>query len=376
MMQKVKNAAKQLLDKLPGGNYIVFESIPVCSDNSRAVFDEMQRRGLQKKYKMYWWVPDKKADLPKFPNTSYLDLKTRWNRLQFRWVTNRAKCQICCNSFLTASLPTHKAFYLTHGTALKKLNDYYLPEGISHTVIASEHVREPMARELRADPETLVPLGYPRNDALQCAARDMHTLFPGDFKKVVVWYPTYRQHKGGMKTASSNALPVLHDGQSAIALNETAKKLGVLLVVKPHFAQDLSYIRQYELSNILFIDDRFFTEHRISSYEFVGSCDALITDYSSIFFDYLLCDKPVAVIWEDIEDYRKNPGFAMDPETYMRGSHKIYSLTDFQQFLGSLAAGEDPYAQERRELNALLNHSNDAQNARRVTDFIVETAKL
>jgi len=375
-MRSIKKILKRLIDKLPGGNYIVFESKPALSDNSKAVYDEMLRRGLHKKYRMYWWVEDKKADLPKLPNTGYLDLKTRWNSLWFRWITNRAKCQICCNSFLLASNPSQTAFYLTHGTALKKLNDYYLPEGITYTLIASDHVKDVMARELRADPDTVVALGYPRNDILHKASRDLHSVFPGDFRKVVVWYPTYRQHKNGLKTDSKDGLPVLHDTASGLRLNAIAKELGILIVVKPHFAQDLSYIKQYDLSNILFIDDRFFAENGLTSYEFVGSCDALITDYSSIFFDYLLCGKPVAVIWEDMEEYRQNPGFAMDPEVYMAGSHKIYTLADYEDFLRSLAAGEDPYGEERSRLCGLLNYAADGENARRVVDFIMEKANL
>lgn len=376
MLQAVKKAAKWILDVLPGGNYIVFESKPDFSDNTKAVFDEMLRRDLHKKYRMYWWVEDKKADHPRFPNTGYLDQKTLWNRLEFQWITLRAKCLISCNAYLTTRLPSRKAFYLTHGTALKKLLSMSPMEGVQHILIASDHVKEPMARELRAEPDTLTALGYPRNDVFHQPPRDLHALFPGNHKKILVWYPTYRQGKGGRMTGSANALPVLHDGKNAVALNETARQCGVLIVVKPHFAQDISYITQYDLSNILFINDRFFRDHDISSYEFVGSCDGLITDYSSIFFDYLLCDKPVAVIWEDIEDYRQNPGFAMDPEEAMAGSHKIYDLEDFRQFLKSVAAGDDPFRQERKALNARMNYASDGKNTQRVTDFIIEKAKL
>ena len=376
MLRTLKNVAKWLLNNFPGGNYIVFESRPILSDNTWAVFQEMQRRGLQKKYRMYWQVADKSAELPRFPNTAYLDRNNFWNRIQFEWITLRAKCMICCNDFLCVRLSTRRSFYLTHGTALKKLNNDYLPEGISYTLIASEHVKESMAKELRADPDTLVALGYPRNDALTQSPRNMHELFPGDFQKVVVWYPTFRQHKNGLKTASANALPVLHDSQSAITLNEAARECGILLVVKPHFMQDLSYIKQYDLSNIVFIDDQFFVEHNISSYEFVGSCDGLITDYSSIFFDYLLCDRPVAVIWEDIEDYRKKPGFAMDPKESMRGSHKIYTLNDFLAFLQVVSAGEDPLRDERQKQCALMNYASDGKNSQRVTDFIIAEANL
>ena len=376
MLRTVKNAAKWLIDSMPGGNYIVFESIPNLSDNTRAVFDEMQRRGLQKRYRMYWWVADRKADLPRFPNTGYLDQKTAWNRFRFRWITMRARCLICCNGFLPVFFPSRTSFYLTHGTALKKLNNYCLPEGISYTLVDSAHVRDVMARELRGDIDTFYALGYPRNDVLHRADRDLHALFPGEFQKVIVWYPTFRQHKGGLKTGARNGLPVLHDTQAALRLNEAAKEQGVLIVAKPHFAQDISYIKQYDLSNIRFIDDAFFAENNISSYEFVGSCDALITDYSSIYFDYLLCGKPVAVIWEDIGDYRKNPGFAMDPEFYMDGAHKIYTLSDFIGFLSCVARGEDAGRAQRDKISALVNYAPDGNNARRVTDFIIQKANL
>lgn len=376
MLKEIKNIIKWGLDTLPGGNYIVFESIPDLSDNTRAVFDEMLRRGLNKKYKFCWWVDSRTEKQPRFPNTFYIDQKTSWNRLVFCWVTLRARCMICCNKFLVPLLPSRKSFYLTHGTALKRLNDYVLPEKISYTLVAAEGVKEIMAKELKGDITTFYALGFPRNDVLQQAGRDLHTCLEGDFRKVIVWYPTYRQHKNGLKTGSRNALPVLHDTGKAMQLNEIAKENGVLIVVKPHFVQDVSYISDYGLSNIRFIDDVFFKEHQMSSYEFVGSCDALITDYSSIYFDYLLCNKPVAVVWEDIEDYRKNPGFAMDVDFYMQGAEKIYDLSDFAHFIRCVACGEDLYAAKRSRINALVNHSTDGKNAERVVDFIVRRANL
>lgn len=375
-MNMIKKGIKWILEMLPGGNYIVLESIPDLSDNTRAVFDEMLRRGLNKKYKFCWWVNGDKKNLPRFPNTCYFDLKSRWSRLLFWWITIRAKCLICCNNFLVPYFPSRKSFYLTHGTALKRLNTYTLPEGMSYTLVASEGVKEVMARELKGDIRTFYALGLPRNDSLQKAALNLHDYFDGDFQKVIVWYPTFRQHKNGLKTDARNALPVLHDTQTAAELNEAARKNRVLIVVKPHFAQDIRYISDYGMSNIRFIDDSFFAENGISSYEFVGSCDALITDYSSIYFDYLLCDKPVAVVWEDIEDYRKNPGFALDPDFYMKGAEKIYNLPDFVRFLSNVAEGKDSLSAQRAEINALVNYATDGQNTKRVVDFMIEKAHL
>lgn len=376
MVRKLKETVKRIIASLPGKKYIVFESRPNFSDNTRAVFDEMVRRGLDQKYKLYWWVQDGSTSMPGHPNVGILNADSFWGLQHYRWVAFRAKALICCNAFLQEGHSQQKAFYLTHGTALKRLKSYHVPEGISYMLVASEHVRPTMARDFHMDPDRVYALGYPRNDALTGPGRDLKTVFPGEFRKVIVWYPTFRQNKTGSRTGAVNALPVIHDAEAAVRLNAAAKENGILIVVKPHFAQDISYITKYDLSNILFIDDSFFEKNALSSYEFVGSCDALITDYSSIYFDYLLCDKPVAVVWEDIEDYRKNPGFAMDPEVYMAGSHKIYTLEDFQQFLHSVGRDEDPFREERNRLSELLNYAPDGRNAQRVTDFIMEKAKL
>ena len=68
------------------------------------------------------------------------------------------------------------------------------------------------------------------------------------------------------------------------------------------------------MSSIRFIDNRFYSEHGLAAYEFVGACDGLITDYSSVLFDYLLLDKPIGLTWQDVEAYKKVPGVVLDME--------------------------------------------------------------
>lgn len=376
MLKIVKKTANWILDNLPGSRYIVFESEPDLADNTMAVFEEMLRRNLDKKYRFVWWVKDAKAELPVYSNTIYVDRKTWAARRRFRWILLRAKCVISCNKFLNGGRPSIPSFYLTHGSPIKRVPGYSLPEGITYTLIASECFREVMVRELKGDNGSFFALGYPRNDVLTCPASDLHPYWEGSWQKVIVWYPTFRQHKNGTKTGSANALPILHDAQKAHQLNECAKACGVLLVVKPHFAQDVSYIRDQGLSNIRFIDDSFFKKNGISSYYFVGSCDALVTDYSSIYYDFLLCRKPVAVVWEDIQEYRENPGFAIDPDFYMKGAWKVYDVEDFMRFLHSVAEGRDPGLELRDQINKIANDYTDGKSAQRVVDFIAERAKL
>ena len=380
-MGKIKLILKKLIlgliHILPGKRYVVFESIPNFSDSPKALFDELVRRGYGKKYRFVWLLHEKIVPQTHPDCYSCIHTSSRKDRLLLKWYSHRAKCLISCNRFLKKVADNQVSVYITHGTVIKQTGaGYNLPEGIDYVIVASDHVREVMAWDLNADINKFYGLGYPRNDALQHADRDLHNLFPVDYRKVVVWYPTFRQHKNGATTGSRNALPILHDADNARKLNEIASRNGVLLVVKPHFAQDISYIEDCNLSHIRFINDRFFEENRISSYEFVGSCDALITDYSSIYYDYLLCDKPIAAIWEDIEEYRVNPGFSVDVDYYVKGAEKIYNLDDFETFLVHVAKDMDVLRRERAEINALVNHSTDGKNAERVVDFIIEKAGL
>lgn len=372
----IKRLLKKIIKKIPIGNYVMFESVPDLSDNTKSVFDEMLRRGINNKYRCVWWVSDKKRELPRYKNTKYVDTNNAWNRIQYHYYRLRAKCLICCNLFLVSSNSNQKSFYLTHGTAIKKLGEYILPSNISFVIIASDGTKKHMVNELKGDVNRFFALGFPRNDILQKTNVDLHKMFGIRYDKIIAWYPTFRQHKSGLQTESKCALPLLHDIHKAIALNEIAKDNKILIAVKPHFAQDVSYITKYNLSNIIFIDDDFFCNHNISSYEFIGSCDALITDYSSIYFDYLLCDKPVAVAWEDIDEYKKNPGFAIDVDYYMKAAEKLYILDDFVQFVIDVAKGNDKWKKERAEISSWANYSSDGNNTDRVVSFIVEEADL
>lgn len=364
---------RKILNHLPLRNIILFESVPNLSDNTKAVFDEMLKRNMNQKYKLIWVLNKEEKNLPRIHNVEYI-LNTDKRLALYRRIS---KCLICCNDFLVTMRKGQTSFYLTHGTPMKSLHAYYtIPSEMDYCISASEDIIPIYAYEFNYTEEKIVPLGFPRNDALTNIKRDLHPLFPNqNFDKIIVWYPTYRQHKNGT-SLTSNALPIINDADKAAALNTYAKEHNILIVLKPHFAQDISYITNLNLSNILFINDSFFSDNKISSYEFVGNCDALITDYSSIYFDYMLCDKPIALVWEDIEEYKQSPGFAIDIEKYLGGGEQIYTLNELNTFLKHIAEDEDVMKMQRNQICAMTNYATDGQNSARVVDFIIEKAKL
>lgn len=375
-MSFVRKFAKKLIELIPVSNIIMFESAPDLSDNTKAVFDEMLKRGMNEKYKLVWItknVPDR--SVTDIKNVSYI-LSSDTKKIKL--TKARAKCLICCNDWLTTMRKGQKSFYLSHGTTIKNLKTYRneLIERIDYVLSAAEGVEGLCEREFGARKEQIFSLGFPRNDILTTANRDLSDLFETEFDKIIVWYPTYRQHSNGVVVSGGSSLPIIHDAKSAEELNEAAKEKKVLLVLKPHFAQDISYIKDMGLSNIKFIDDSFFVKNNIPSYEFVGSCDALITDYSSIYYDYTLCDKPIALIWEDYEEYKKVPGFAEGVEEFLVGGEKIYTLSELCAFVSDVAEGRDNLCEARRAVCNKTNHMQDGNSSQRVVDFIIEKAGL
>ncbi len=379
-MKVFSKLLKKTISKIPLKNIIVLESEPDLSDNTKAVFDEFIKRGFNQKYKFIWMVNDIKKSYPKLKNVYYVKnflTKTMFWKCVRLIIELQAKCFISCNRYLTSHREGQTSIYLTHGTPIKSMTKHtYAPENIDFVYVASEQVRELYAREKKVDIDKVIALGYPRNDELNITT-DIKSILNTSCEKIIVWYPTYRQnkHKDTFNT-TTDAIPVLSDEKAAVALNKCAKSNNVLIVLKPHFAQDLSYIKNLNLSNIKFIDDSFFEKNNISSYVFIGNCDALITDYSSVYYDYTLCDKPIAVVWTDIDEYRKNPGFAVDLDFYLKGAEKIYGLHDFEQFIANISRDIDVLNNERNEIKLFANYSTDGENSARVIDSIIEKASL
>lgn len=362
-------------------NVLMFESSPDLSSNTYPVFVEFLRRGFNNKYFFLWKIrTDKK--FPKIKNVIYWQEGKKYNLFKktiFHILFKHIRANICCNGFLLPRNKNQLSFYLTHGTFIKNVSNYYnIPKEINYLLVASNEAGRIVSNTARfLFPDRIFVTGYPYNDDLTNVHIDLKKLFKKNFDKCVAWYPTYKQHKFS-KGASTTGKPlaIIDNLENAITLNDKLKEINILLVVKPHFAQDLTLIKNADLSNIIFITDEFFYDNGISSYGFLGSCDALITDYSAVYFDYLICDKPIAAVWEDIDEYQRFPGFCVDIYKIMSGASKIYNIDDFIIFLENLSSGKDDLKEVRRKLCNIYNVSNDGKNSARVTDFIINKCGL
>ena len=101
-------------------------------------------------------------------------------------------------------------------------------------------------------------------------------------------------------------------------------------------------------------------------YKVIACADAMITDYSSVYFDYLLLNRPIGFTVEDIGIYQRARGFIFEnPFEYMPGQ-KINSREDFVNFCLNVAQKKDDYILERKKVNDLVNYYQDGENTKRL----------
>lgn len=85
--------------------------------------------------------------------------------------------------------------------------------------------------------------------------------------------------------------------------------------------------------------------------------DILITDYSSIYIDYLLLDRPLIFLPYDKEQYLKGRGMNFEYDKVTPGA-KPDSQQKFIDAIAEICHGRDRYQQERQKAICFSMRSN------------------
>ena len=108
-------------------------------------------------------------------------------------------------------------------------------------------------------------------------------------------------------------------------------------------------------SIIHLLTEEIISEQYGTLYTFLGTTSALITDYSSVFLDYYLLNRPVAFTINDFEEYKDKRGFVFDDVKSLMVGSVIRDSHDLLEFLESVVKSEDIYIEERKKINNKVN---------------------
>jgi CDP-glycerol glycerophosphotransferase len=368
-----------LVGKLPvQKNLIVFESFlgKQYSDNPRAIYEYMQQNFPN--YQLLWSID--RREVNRFKNKEFKMVK----RLSFSWLLKMARAKYwVTNSRLPIWLPKpkHTTYLQTwHGTPLKRLaadikqvhmpgtdtqkyKDEFIKEAKKWDYLISPNAysTEIFRRAFKFD-KTIMETGYPRNDYLINYNNEKEILnlkrkydLPED-KKIILYAPTWRDNK--YYQIGKYKFDLALDLQ---ALRKELQDDYIVLLRMHYLVSDRFHLDEYDG----FVFD--YSSHGDIRELYLLS-DILITDYSSVFFDYAILKRPMIFFVHDIDEYRdKLRGFYFDFEKEAPGgltntteevideirSVESMSSSDFNKFYKTFTYLEDGNA-TRRVLSQLL----------------------
>ena len=205
--------------------------------------------------------------------------------------------------------------------------------------------------------------GYPRNDIISnpsLYARylvfEQNIIDSISTEKTILYAPTFRD------TNRFNREAPIEWGR----LNDLLRKNDATFLIKLH-RHDYSMAIKEEYSNIRVLDNE------SDMYPLFSKVDLLITDYSSIFFDFLLTDKPVLFYPYDKEDYLTKDRSMYDEYDTVTPGHKAYDFNGFYEKLELFFKHPDALKEsvlDYQVIKKMYNQYNDSDGAKRTYQFI------
>ena len=147
---------------------------------------------------------------------------------------------------------------------------------------------------------------YPRNGILldKKASDELRNKLGLNGKKVVAYMPTWR---GSNRSADS-------EGQVKI-VKEKLEIIDANLQENECFFVNLHFLVSSALDFSSFKHIQPFPKE-YETYDFLNVCDVLITDYSSVFFDFAVTNKKIILYAYDKEEYLRDKGMYLDMDTF------------------------------------------------------------
>ena len=277
-------------------------------DSPRAIYEYMLKNKKYDDYKIYWAFDDvNKYSIPR-------GFKVKNNSIKYFFIALKAKYWITNSSIERGiKFKNKKTIYINtwHGTPIKKIEKdqknkkFYFNVSEPDIYFAqSKYDIKIFSKAFEIDKNKIQLVGLPRNDELtkKISKKEIddikHKLEIPNNKKVILYMPTYREYNNKKSINYINP---------PIDLKKWERMLGneYIVLFKNH----------YETDKILGVEFNEFI-YDVSKYEPLNDllkiADILISDYSSVIFDFSILERPIYSFAYDYDEYLQKRGCYID----------------------------------------------------------------
>lgn len=349
--------------------------------NPRAVYEEMVRQGLDKKYRCYIILEDRNTRIPGAAK------KIKRNRLRYFYYFAVSGIWVCDSRLPKYIIKRPECTYIQtwHGTPLKKLaldlDSVYMAgetdiedykKNFSENVMTWDYLLSQNSYSTRifrrafGFTKDILEIGYPRNDILFRGNRksDIDEIkkrlgLPPD-KRIILYAPTWRDNE-----FYGNGRYKFNPKMDFIRLKEELGEDTVFIVKYHYLIMDRIDWSPYQ--GFIYSYDMSFD---ISLLYLVS--DMLVTDYSSVMFDYSILNRPMLFYCYDLEEYKGTlRGFYFDFLEEAPGP----VLTATGELIRAIREyDETKYREKQEAFRCKYNHADDGNASQKVVRLI--TGKL
>lgn len=250
----------------------------------------------------------------------------------------------------------------------------------NYIVSSSYFVNTLMNSCMGADVSKYAVTGYPRNDLL--FDRESHSklleilkIEKSDKRKVLFYIPTFKMGYNSRVEGTGKKKNIFgfYDALDYKNLNEFLTCNNLMLVIKLHpFEEKLfkNIIEEKCGENIYLLTSDMLRNNKTDLYNVLNSSDLLITDYSSVYIDYLLTGKPMIFINNDIDIYRGTRGLLLEPYDDWTPGPKVQNQAGLEKEIINSIENDLYYKEERDRAINVFHYYNDNKSCERVLNII------
>jgi len=293
----------------PKMNNILFQSMigRTFEDSPKVLYEAILRDDFFKNYSFFWaFLDPKKFNIEKGKTIKINSLKYFITALKCGvWIGNSGiERGLHFKHKKTIFINTgHGAAVKYIGNAVKGRKDFNFSD-VDLFCTVSQMDKEVRIRDMNVKEEALQMIGYPVNDYLYHIDKTEIEKLKEKYnipknKKVICYAPTWRESQDNGKT--SVLAPPLN-------IQKWRKELSddYVIIFRAHHLTT-------NVLGICFDDFVLDGSSKYPSYEILAISDILISDYSSILFDFAILERPLFAFIYDYEQYSKERGLYISP---------------------------------------------------------------
>ena len=239
-----------------------------------------------------------------------------WHGMPLKKIGYLDDSQLNCSKIKRFFLKVFKPFY--------QMNPYC-------TLTSADFFTDFLSKSFKLPYDKIWNTGLPRCDAFFSSIKDPYIeqlKCKYENSSIFIYMPTFRM-SSSMTGSPFNPF-ITEYGFYEKEFIDFLEKNNILFLYKPHFV-DRDVKVSINSDRFIFLDDSMFTD----LYILLNSVDCLITDYSSVFFDFIATKKDIYLLPFDYEEYKiKSRGHFFNMYEEMNGIVS-YSWRDFYNSVNS-----------------------------------------